>query len=294
MPEPFQSLRAATAQTAQRLGARTMLTGQNGDLMMGNWFDDSLQVAAAVRGLRIGRACAEAIAWSKILRLPVYKILWRALQTALPPTVTPAAIYAAPDGSYALRSVETSLRSGFSKRTGICDPTGFLSNDWMQASPERRKHFYNLTMALELRTLQPPEPLQHLDYTHPFGHRPLVEFLMTVPANVLCRPGEPRRLMRSAFSDLWPPMLHSRRSKGSFSTPWQQALRSVARVLLKEQHFHLVDHGVVDWTSVRSRLQRLCQGLDCNEYQLRQIILLELWLRNCTAAVRGREKLRAA
>ena len=70
-------------------------------------------------------------------------------------------------------------------------------------------------MALELRTLQPPEPLQHLDYTHPFAHRPLVEFLMTVPADVLCRPGEPRRLMRSALSDLWPRKLRERRDLSS-------------------------------------------------------------------------------
>src|ERR1700752_1829867 len=32
MPEPFQPLRASLAQTAQRLGAKTILTGQNGDL----------------------------------------------------------------------------------------------------------------------------------------------------------------------------------------------------------------------------------------------------------------------
>ena len=75
----------------------------------------------------------------------------------------------------------------------------------MQAPPERRKHFHALSMMLELRTLQAPEPLQHLDYTHPFAHRPLVEFLMSVPADVLCRPGEPRRLMRRALSDQWPP-----------------------------------------------------------------------------------------
>jgi len=36
----------------------------------------------------------------------------------------------------------------------------------------------------------------------------------------------------------------------------------------------------VDGDSVRSRLERLSVGLECNESQLRQIILLELWLRN--------------
>jgi len=272
IPAAFKALLTSVATTAKQLGAGTILTGQNGDLMFGNWFDDSLQVAAFLRRFQIGRAFEDALAWSKILRLPVYRILWHAAHAALPPSLTPTALYTAGDGSYAPKSVETSLI--------LCEPASFFSNDWLHAAPERRKYFYSLSMALELRTLQPPEPLQHLDYTHPFAHRPLVEFLMTVPADVLCRPGEPRRLMRSALSDLWPRKLRERRSKGSFNAPWQAASRPLARALLKAKTLHSVERGFVDRDSVRSRLERLCLGLDCNESQLRQIILLELWLRN--------------
>lgn len=38
--------------------------------------------------------------------------------------------------------------------------------------------------------------------------------------------------MRSALSDLWPDKLRKRRSKGLFNTPWQEALRPLARKLL--------------------------------------------------------------
>jgi len=292
MPEAFHALLTSVAATARQLGARTILTGQNGDLLMGNWFDDSLQVAASLRRFQLGRATEEALAWSKILHSPVYRILWQAAQAALPPSLTPAAIYTTGDGSYAPKSVETSLVSQFSNRNGASEPTSFFSNDWLQAAPERRKYFYCLSMALELRTLQAPEPLQHLEYTHPFGHRPLVEFLMTIPVDVLCRPGEPRRLMRSALSDLWPNKLRERRSKGSFNAPWQQASRPLARALLKTKKLHSVEHGFVDRDSLRARLDRLCLGLDCNESQLRQIILLELWLRNRTT--RSMQLLQAA
>jgi asparagine synthase (glutamine-hydrolysing) len=294
MPEAFHALLTSVAATARQLGAGTILTGQNGDLVMGNWFDDSLQVAAPLRRFQIGRACEAALAWSQILRLPVYRILWRAAQAALPPSLTPAAIYTAADGSYAPKSVETSLVSRFSDRTGLSDSASFISNDWLQAAPERRKYFYCLSMALELRALQPPEPLQHLDYTHPFAHRPLVEFLMTVPPDVLCQPGEPRTLMRSAFADLWPAKLRQRRSKGSFNAPWQEASRPLARALLKTKRLHSVERGVVDESSLRARLERLCVGLDCNESQLRQIITLELWLRNRAAGERSGQVLKAA
>ena len=280
MPEAFDPLRTSVAAVAHRTGAKVFLTGMNGDLVMGNWFDDSLQVAASLRRFRIGRACEEALAWSKILGLPVYWILWRAFRAALPPSLVPAAIYTAPDGSYMPKSTATSLLPRFCDRTGISEPGSFFSDAWMQAPPERRKYFQALSTMLELRTLQPQEPLQHLDYTHPFAHRPLVEFLMTVPADVLCKPGEPRRLMRRALADLWPPKLRKRRSKGLFGAPWQEALRPLARDLMKARQLQLVERGFVDRTSVLSRLERLSAGLDCNESQLRQINLLELWLRN--------------
>jgi len=276
-PEAFQPLRASVASVASTVGAATVLTGQNGDLVMGNWFDDSLQVAASLRRVRVRRACKDALAWSKILRIPVYRVLWRAAQAALPPALTPAAIYTAPDGSYVPRNTETSLAPGLQDRT---EAGALFSSAWMQTPPERRRYFYALSLMLELRILQPPEPLQHLDYTHPFAHRPLVELLMAVPPDVLCRPGEPRRLMRSALADLWPARLRARRSKGVFNAPWHEALRPLARNLLNARRLHLVDQGFVDRASVLSRLQRLSAGLDCNEHQLRNIILLELWLRN--------------
>jgi asparagine synthase (glutamine-hydrolysing) len=280
MPETFAPLRTRVGSEVRRLGARVFLTGMNGDLMMGNWFDDSLQVAASLRRLRIGPACEEALAWSKILGLPIYWILWRAFRAALPSGWVPPAIFTTPDGSYMPKSAETSVLPSFRKPMGLSEPGSLFSNAWMHAPPERRKYFQALTTMLELRSLQAPEPLQHLDYTHPFAHRPLVEFLMTIPADVLCRPGEPRRLMRRALSDLWPPKLRKRRSKGFFDAPWMEALRPLARVLLGARRLHLVERGIVDRTSVLSRLARLSAGLDCNAPQLQRIILLELWLRN--------------
>ena len=287
MPAAFEPLHKAVAARARELGAKTILTGQTGDLMTGNLFDDSLQIATSLRSFHFGRACKDALAWSKPLRLPIHQVLWRAFQAALPATLTPTTIYSATDGSYAPRSIETSLVSG-------SEPEFSFSNTWKQAPPERRKYLRALTTILELRQLQPAEPLQHLDYTHPFAHRPLVEFLMTVPTNVLCRPGEPRRLMRSALSDLWPLKLRERRSKGLFNAPWQEALGPLAQTLLKKSKLQLVERGIVDRGSVLSRLERLSVGLECNEAQLRQIILLELWLSNRSGEALSRDVLCAA
>jgi len=290
-PEIHQPLRRSVGLLSRQLGSEVFLTGQNGDLMMGNWFDDSLQLSASLRRFRVGRACKEAVEWSKILRLPVYRLLWQATCAALPSALAPADVYAITDGSYVVKSTETSIQPALFNRLGLYEPGNFFSDAWVQAPPERRKYFRSLSTTLELRALQVPEPWQHMDYTHPFSHRPLVEFLMIVPVEVLCAPGKPRKLMRSALSDLWPARLRMRRSKGLFNFPWQEALCPVARVLASAKELHLVERGFVDRTSLMSRLQRLSTGLDCNESQLRQIILVEMWLRKRADGIENCRKL---
>jgi hypothetical protein len=261
--------------------------------MMGNWWDDSMQVAAPLRHFHVIRAFQEALAWSNGVKVPIFQVLWRALRTALPPALAPSTSVLT-DSSGVPKCAATSLLPSFCERTGLFEKDSFFSKNWRYAPPERRKHFQALTTLLELRLLQAPEPLQHLDCTHPFAHRPLVEFLMSVPADVLCGPSEPRRLMRRTFSDLWPCKLRNRRSKGFFNTPWLEALRPLAKELLKQRQIAVVERGFVDRASLLSRLERLTAGLDCNEPQLRQIILFEFWLRQRGLKRRPEAQLQAA
>lgn len=277
-PEGSSPLVEAAASAARELGATVFLTGQGGDLVMGNWFDDSLQVAGLVRRLRIGQACAEAFRWSRVVRRPLIAILARGVRAALPFASHSCAIYAV-DGLLT-GSADTSFLPAFSRRTGVTDPHTVFSRDWVYAPPERRAHFRSLMMMRELRTLQVPVAMDGLDYTHPFVHRPLVEFLMTLPADVLCRPGEPRRLMRRAFADMWPATLRTRRSKGLFGRQHFAALMPLASKLLQEDEWEVVQNGWIARDGLVSRLQRLSRGLDCNLPQLCRIILLEHWIRH--------------
>ncbi len=178
------------------------------------------------------------------------------------------------------KSRETSLVAAFRARTGIDEPGRVFSTDWLQAPPERRKHFRALAVLRELRALQMLEPAHDFHYAHPFAHRPLVEFLMSIPADVLCCPGRPRTLMRRALAALWPPKLRARRSKSLFGAPWIEALRPLAMSLLQSTSWQVVERGWIDRASFTSRLAKLTRGLDCNEPQLRQIIMLEWWLRS--------------
>lgn len=280
-PAFWEHLHRNTADIARGFGARTYFTGQLGDLVMGNVWDDSDQVAGLIARGKFFPALREALAWAKVQRVPIWWILGRAIPASLPSTLAPGRIFGLGDGPYSPKMTADSIAPDFRKNQNLTDPERFFSSTWRQAAPERRKHFRGLSQALELRKLQPSEPLQHLMFTHPFAHRPLVSFMSSIPADIVCRPGEPRRLMRRALQELWPQALRKRKSKDAFGGVYLESLSRLAKVLLIEKgSCQVVERGFVDGTSLKHRLEQMSNSLDCNEPQLRQILLLEFWLRN--------------
>ena len=279
-PAFWAPLQKHTAGLARAIGATTYVTGKLGDDVMGNWWDDSEQVAGLLRDGRLGAAAAETFAWSKALRIPAAWILWRAVRASLPVSLGAAAHNRWTGTPDTAREHEDSITPALRARTGISEPDHMFSRHWTEARPERRRHCRTLTQVFELRKLQAPEALEHLDVVHPFAHRPLVAFMLGIPAALVCRPGEPRRLMRRAFQDLWPAPLRRRRSKDGFGGVFLDSLRPLADQMLKgSAPLQVVERGYVDAASLHRRLDRLSLSLSCNETQLRQIILLEFWLR---------------
>jgi asparagine synthase (glutamine-hydrolysing) len=275
---------------ARQLAARNagvLLTGQLGDLVMANWIDDSEQLADRLLAGQWSLAVREAFAWSRWLRRPVWPILGRAAAAALGKgdvgdhfDPSPGDSAKNPFGDSVMPALRARVRSSAAQ----------LPNSWRDASPGRRKHFRALDELLQARKIECPPPLLHLSCTHPFLHRPLVEFMLTIPHEIACRPGEPRRLMRRTFSGLLPAAVLSRRSKASYRGLFASSLRPLAGQILDDvSAMQLVRRGYVNAESVSARLRRLAGGLECNEVQLRSLILLELWFR-----ARGARSLPAA
>jgi hypothetical protein len=264
------------------LGAGVLLTGQFGDLIMGNTPDDSGQVTAWLAQGRFGKAAREAYCWGRSRQVPLYPILWRSIREAYfswdPPVSPRAAVGAIP------ASMEDSLVEGLHARPRSHEPERPCDDHWRQAPPGKRLRFRAVHQTLQSRLLQTPEALQHLSFCHPFAHRPLAEFMLTIPSYIVFGPNQPRRLMRRAFAGLLPPIVLARKSKASYTPMYRQALMPLAATLLQQpDQIQLVERGYLDRANLSSRLERFTQGLDCNESQLRGVLLLELWLRNRTA-----------
>jgi asparagine synthase (glutamine-hydrolysing) len=250
-------------------GSGVVLTGQLGDLITGNMDDDSTQASDLMLAGRPGAAARELLAWSRSLRVPVYGLAWRALRAAC------GSKCCWRDPGEGEDSLTCSMRARVAEieRQHAAELVA-------RATPSRRSRIFALQRMFASRFFQCPEPLDGLLYSHPYTHRPLLEFLLSIPPHVVCRPGERRRLMRRALKGILPDALLRRRSKGDYGLTFVKALRARASEMAgSPDSMLLVRMGCVDAGSIASRLIRLTRGLPCNEPQLRQLILLELWLR---------------
>jgi asparagine synthase (glutamine-hydrolysing) len=265
----------------RELGSDVLMTGQMGDVVMGNWWDDSEQVGDDVRSGRFARAAMNALAWSRAVHAPVYSILLRAVQANLP--------WRAGDIGFPNFHPDDSLEPAFKRRAGAVDCN--MEARWLRdVSPGQRKSYWAVQEMRETHLLRCPEPLQEISCTHPYADRPLVEYMLTIPAAMVCKPGVPRALMRTGLRGLLPEAVRTRRSKAPYDGVFLASLRPLAmRMLRGVRQMRLVQHGFVDPRSVENRLQKLVQHLECNEPQLRRVILLEYWLQNRerTGALRG-------
>src|ERR1051326_4296965 len=110
---------------------------------MGNWWDDSGQIAALIRDGEVWCALRQSLAWSKALRRPAGGIFWRALLLLLPPSVISSRSDLFSEASEPAGAREDLLAPAFRTRTDLDWGPGF-SSAWMEARPERMKHFRGL------------------------------------------------------------------------------------------------------------------------------------------------------
>lgn len=277
-------------EVARRLNAfrsSVFLTGQFGDLIMGNTTDDTGQVTDLVQVREFRKAAGEAYRWARSLRTPIYSIIWRSLREACLPCASFGGFQNSIDGFQA--KADDSLSGHLISLFCDYERHNEALAVWREAAPGRRRLFRAVQELLESRKLATPEELRHISYTHPFTHRPLVEFMLRIPAHIVCAPGQPRRLMRRAFANLLPLAVLNRKSKAAYTALYRESLMPIALTMLQSRRdIHVVDCGYVVEKSLISRLERFSQGLECNEPQLRHIILLECWLRaTCSGYVGG-------
>ena len=212
--------------------------------------------------------------WSDILKQPYYRTLW---QDAIVPLMSP------------------SLTAIFQHQL---KPAPWLSREFVK------------TANLKERLLLPPDPFGYrlpssrrqasmvqfiissiaegecwegagFEKTYPFLHRPLVEFLMSIPFEQKLRGDETRSLMRRALQNVLPPRVLNRKSKGIVGETFCRGLVDqwpVLEPMLSDAR--VCRRGYVDAKLFRSALDLCRHGRKLETSTLLKTIAIEIWLRS--------------
>jgi hypothetical protein len=115
---------------------------------------------------------------------------------------------------------------------------------------------------------------------HPFLHRPVLEFLLRLPATLKAQPRASKYVLRESMRNIIPERVRSRTTKGgagarlywSLSQEHETVQRLTADPLLAQM-------GIVDPRALRHAVRKAQRGVGGKYVPLLDVLALETWLR---------------
>jgi asparagine synthase (glutamine-hydrolysing) len=271
-----QKLDTERADAVRGGGYRAVLSGIGGDEFTGGVPDPRAHLADLIVQFKFVRLTRQLMAWSLVKRRPWIHLLWQSAIDVLPSSL----------GQYFAKEakIEPWIRTDFAKRTRLAIRQSDVDEHFGLWLPTRRCYVAGvLVMANNLAKLT--APVQSFEETrYPFLDQTLIEFLLSIPADQLLRPGERRSLMRRSLAGIVPQEILSRRTK-------QLGVRTPMLILAKYWN----ELQSIYQTSLSSRLgyvheaqllKTICDARDGKSVSLVRVlwtISLEYWLRDLAA-----------
>jgi asparagine synthase (glutamine-hydrolysing) len=275
--------RNARARLLSEAGVRMNVTGIPGDFVMGNDMDDCGQLADSICDWKPLAFLAGAYSWSRALRVPIYHVILRGLVPFLSPKrqVTSWKQKALRESNlyYHLERPLNCLTPRLLSKCEeeLCDQ--LQVNDWWAVRPSLRKFHWALDHHSLSRLLESPAELEPVRTTHPYMHRPLVEFVTRIPRNQLCAPGKRRDLMRRAFAELLPHEIALRSTKATMGYRHQiDAKQVLAHLPSAADDWDVVKRGWVERTTLRQMLHGVSTATLREWSDFSMVLTLETWL----------------
>jgi len=200
-----QTLPSERADAVRRGGYRAVLSGIGGDEFTGGVPDPRAHLADLIVQGKFVTLARQLMAWSLVKRRPWIHLLWRSAIDMVPASL----------GQYFAKEakIEPWIKKDFAKRTGLALRQMDVNEHFGLWLPTRRSYIAGvLTMANNLaKRIPATNPLEEARY--PFLDQDFLEFVLSIPADQLLRPGERRSLMRRALTGIVPQEILSRRTK---------------------------------------------------------------------------------
>ncbi len=276
LPNPlhcFPGRYPSIAKSMAPFGARVLLTGGGGDHLFWSEANGTPIVADHIHNGNVLRAHSECRTWSHAASGSYYELL---LKRALPLAL---------DSRFPAKSWNNRqeppgwLHPKLQRRLLSSTPsfTGYAS--W-RSTPSKRAQVFFVDLMYRYLGSGFLQEYSDLYVSHPYSHRPLVEFCLGTPISQFLRNGETRSLMRRAFRDLLPRKTVGRTSKGlldeSFTRTLQKEWSSVSEV----DRWQICERGYVSYPLLSKSLTIASIGVIDQTGPLLRVFSLERWLRS--------------
>jgi len=249
-------------------GYRVVLSGLGGDEFMGGIPDPSPQLADLVVRFELTKLAKQLINWSLIKRRPCIHILGQALAQLMPPSL----------GQYFLKraKVESWIEEAFAKRTNLSIRLLDVGEHFGLWLPTRRSLMGGVMLMTNKLAKWQSSGLVLEEGRYPYLDQQLLEFILSIPASQLLRPGYRRSLMVRSLAGVVPYEILVRRTKGTAARTPLAALGSNSSSLDMSLSSRL---GYVNQVRFIERLRCAKAGADIHVVRMLKTISLELWFR---------------
>ncbi len=271
-----RQLEAERAAVVRYGGYRAVLSGIGGDEFLGGIPNPTAQLADLLVQFKLVTLAKQLVVWSLVKRKPWIQLLWHASWALLPSSLV----------RYAFNGpkVEPWIEEGFAKRIRIAARQLEAHEHFGLWLPTRRSYIGAVFLiANKLAKCRPPI-LALEEFRFPYLDQNLIEFILSIPANQLLRPGERRSLMRRALTGIVPQEILSRRTKQfGARTPvvvvgknWEQ-LRLVLDSPLSSRLGYISERRFLE------NLDTARNGKEIHIVRMLRTVSLEFWLRDLAA-----------
>lgn len=278
LPNPLHCLpgRYATfAKIMREQGARVLLTGIGGDHLFLSEPDGAPVVADEIWHGRLLAAHRHCKTWSQATCMPYYQSAKKAMRLFTQGMFPGGALY---KESEIPEWIDSKRRGGFSPQVD------FHSYNKWHTNPSQRARVFLVDRLFRVLGSGFLNQFQQLYVSHPFSHRPLIEFCLATPTSQLLRNGQTRSLLRRAMRPILPPKTAKRVSKGLLDETIVRAVRRDWQSLGDLRNWQVCQQGYVVCAELEKTLNRVRLGFLDLSGALFRLFSLERWLRSLPQA----------
>lgn len=248
-------------------GGRVLLTGLGGDHLFWSAPEGAPLVADELQRANLLGALREAQIWAKAARVPILYILFnRSIPLAM-------------GKPFNLLEIPTwlgrKMRLAFSTHKAE-----LLGDQTIDADPSKRAQRFAVDLLFRTIGCGYFNEYRDLFVSHPYTHRPLVEFCLSTPLSQFLRAGQTRSLMRRALKDLLPKKICNRTTKAGADEAYLRALQREWTNQPDVLRWKVCESGFVDPTSLFRAFEAMRLGIHNQGGYLMRLLSLELWLRS--------------